>query len=72
VQINNSPIQFLKTHFLLIFKSPKIMGFFYFKKDENHPASGVDEADINKSLAGGECTERNREPWAPARGYLLC
>ncbi|MBL7159076.1 cation transporter [Candidatus Microgenomates bacterium] len=28
------------------------------------------EADINKSLAEGECTERNREPRAPARGYL--
>ncbi|MBL7159876.1 hypothetical protein ISS85_05335 [Candidatus Microgenomates bacterium] len=42
----------------------------YIKKGEHHGLLPVDEADINKSLAEGECTERNREPRAPARGYL--
>jgi hypothetical protein len=43
----------------------------YFKKGENHGLLPVDEADINKSLAEGECTERNREPRAMPVGICF-
>ncbi|KUK82642.1 MAG: tetratricopeptide TPR_4, partial [Microgenomates bacterium 39_6] len=44
----------------------------YFKKGENHRLLPVDEADIDKSLAEGECTERNREPRALPVGIYYC